>query len=117
MDPPLTTANQDGLDMGYKALKCAVSLCKNPEPVKLKLPARFMQRQSCGCKSTHVTEEIELIDVLRLIENSDDTEHLDKAVSTNIMGLFTGMLNLTAAGITSAVIFSFYFSLIFNPKD
>ena len=88
MDPPLTTANQDGLDMGYKALKCAVSLCKNPEPVKLKLPARFMQRQSCGCKSTHVTEEIELIDILKTIESSDDTEHIDKAVSTAAAGSY-----------------------------
>jgi DNA-binding LacI/PurR family transcriptional regulator len=37
MDPPLTTANQDGLDMGYRALKCAVSLCKDPSnPIKMK---------------------------------------------------------------------------------
>ena len=42
---------------------------------------------------------------------------MEKAASTNFIGLLTGMLNLTAAGITSAIVFSFYFSLIFKPKD
>lgn len=42
---------------------------------------------------------------------------MEKAISTNIIGLLTGMLNLTAAGITSAIIFSFYFSLFFKPRD
>ena len=34
-----------------------------------------------------------------------------------LMGLFMGMFDLTASGITSAIIFSFILSLIFNPKD
>ena len=42
---------------------------------------------------------------------------IEKASETNFMGLLTGMLNLTAAGITSAIIISFYLSLIFKPKD
>lgn len=42
---------------------------------------------------------------------------MDSAYQTNFMGLLTGMLNLTAAGITSAIIISFYLSLIFKPKD
>lgn len=42
---------------------------------------------------------------------------MEKAVATNIFGLLVGMLNLTAAGITSAIIFSFFLSLIFKPKD
>lgn len=33
------------------------------------------------------------------------------------MGLFLGSFDLTSAGITSAIIFSFFFSLIFKPKD
>lgn len=32
-------------------------------------------------------------------------------------GLFTGMFNLTAAGISAAIVFSFIFALIFKPKD
>jgi stage V sporulation protein AE len=40
-----------------------------------------------------------------------------KVSNANIMGLFTGMLNLTAAGITSSIIFSFFFALIFKPRD
>ena len=42
---------------------------------------------------------------------------MENAMETNFMGLLTGMLNLTAAGITSAIIISFYLSLIFKPKD
>ena len=33
-----------------------------------------------------------------------------------LIGLFTGMFDLTSAGIISAIIFSFLFSLIFKPK-
>ena len=37
--------------------------------------------------------------------------------STGTIGLFTGMLNLTAGGITSAIVFSIIFSFIFKPRD
>ena len=33
------------------------------------------------------------------------------------MGLMTGMFNLTASGITAAIVFSFILSFIFKPKD
>ena len=33
------------------------------------------------------------------------------------MGLCVGMFNLTSSGIMSAIVFSFFFSLIFEPKD
>ena len=33
------------------------------------------------------------------------------------MGLMSGMFNLTASGITAAIVCSFFFSLIFNSKD
>lgn len=34
-----------------------------------------------------------------------------------LMGLLMGMFNLTASGICSAIIFSFFLSLVFVPKD
>ena len=34
-----------------------------------------------------------------------------------IIGILTGMFDLTAAGITAAIIFSFIFTLIFKPKN
>jgi len=34
-----------------------------------------------------------------------------------IMGLVMGIFDLTASGIASAIIFSFFFSFIFQPKD
>lgn len=42
---------------------------------------------------------------------------MDTARTEGIVGLTTGMFSLTAAGITSAIVFSFVFSLIFKPKD
>lgn len=42
---------------------------------------------------------------------------LAKANSLGIMGIVAGMFDLTAAGITSAIIFSFFFALIFKPKN
>ena len=34
-----------------------------------------------------------------------------------LLGILTGMFNLTATGITAAIVFSFILALIFNPKD
>ena len=34
-----------------------------------------------------------------------------------LLGILTGMFNLTATGITAAILFSFIFALIFNPKN
>ena len=42
---------------------------------------------------------------------------LKEAHSNGLLGLFTGMFSLTAAGITSTIIFSFIFSIIFRPKN
>ena len=37
--------------------------------------------------------------------------------SNGFIGLMMGMFDLTATGITTAIIFSFIFSLIFKPKN
>lgn len=42
---------------------------------------------------------------------------LAKASDMGIMGLLFGMFDLTASGITAAIVFTFIFSLIFNPKN
>lgn len=42
---------------------------------------------------------------------------LAKANSYGIVGILMGMFDLTATGITSAIIFSFVFALIFKPKN
>ena len=42
---------------------------------------------------------------------------MDTASQKGFMGLVMGMFDLTASGITSAIIFSFFLSLIFSPKD
>lgn len=42
---------------------------------------------------------------------------LRKASEVGIIGIFMGMFDLTAAGITSAIIFSFIFTLLFKPKN
>lgn len=42
---------------------------------------------------------------------------LQAAHSDGLLGLLTGMFSLTAAGITSTILFAFIFSLIFKPKN
>ena len=42
---------------------------------------------------------------------------LDKAVDVGFMGLCMGMFDLASSGIIAAIVFSFVFSLIFQPKD
>ena len=42
---------------------------------------------------------------------------LEKAQDFGVIGLLMGMFDLTATGITSAIIFSFIFALIFKPRD
>jgi len=42
---------------------------------------------------------------------------LAKAESIGFMGILLGMFDMTAAGITSAIIFAFIFALLFKPKN
>lgn len=40
-----------------------------------------------------------------------------KAEEVGLMGLFMGMFDITASGITAAIIFTFIFTLLFKPRD
>ncbi len=42
---------------------------------------------------------------------------LEKANESGILGLFLGMFDLTATGITSVIVISFLLALIFKPKS
>ena len=42
---------------------------------------------------------------------------LAKAESAGFIGIFMGMFDLTATGISAAIIFSFFFTIFFKPKD
>lgn len=42
---------------------------------------------------------------------------LARADSYGLVGILTGMFDLTATGITAAIIFSFVFTLFFKPKN
>lgn len=42
---------------------------------------------------------------------------LEKASDMGIMGLLMGMFDLTASGITAAIVFTFVLTLFFRPKD
>ncbi|MBQ7067351.1 MAG: GGDEF domain-containing protein [Lachnospiraceae bacterium] len=49
MEPPLTTAEQNGYDMGYSALVQAINLCKGSDKIQIRQPAKLIKRCSCGC--------------------------------------------------------------------
>lgn len=42
---------------------------------------------------------------------------LSSTKEKGLLGLFTGMFNLTTVGITATIIFSFIISLLFKPKN
>ena len=42
---------------------------------------------------------------------------IEEATSSGILGIFMGMFNLTASGITSAIVFAFFTALLFKPKN
>jgi stage V sporulation protein AE len=42
---------------------------------------------------------------------------LEKAESFGFLGIFMGMFDLTATGITAAIVFSFLFCLMCKPRD
>lgn len=42
---------------------------------------------------------------------------LAEAEKTGLIGIMTGMFDLTATGITAAIVFSFIFTLIFKPQN
>lgn len=52
MEPPLTTAEQNGYDMGYSALVQAINLCQGSEKIQIRQPAKLVKRCSCGCVNT-----------------------------------------------------------------
>jgi len=39
-----------------------------------------------------------------------------EASSPRVIGVLTGMFELTSTGITAAIIFSFFMALLFDPK-
>lgn len=42
---------------------------------------------------------------------------LSNASKNGVIGLFMGMFDKTATGIVAVIVFSFFFTLIFKPKD
>ena len=42
---------------------------------------------------------------------------LERTVESGFVGIAMGMFDLTASGITSSLVFSFIFALIFRPRD
>lgn len=51
LNPPLTTVEQNGYDMGYLAMQKAFALCRGRKETDTKLAARMIKRQSCGCRA------------------------------------------------------------------
>ena len=42
---------------------------------------------------------------------------LDTVKNFGVMGLFLGMFDLTSSGIVAAIVFSFFLSLLYKPRD
>ncbi len=42
---------------------------------------------------------------------------ISRSAESGFVGIFTGMFDLTGAGITAAIVFSLFFTILFKPKD
>jgi stage V sporulation protein AE len=42
---------------------------------------------------------------------------ISEAASKGVIGVLTGMFELTSTGVTAAIVFGFLIAVIFNPKD
>lgn len=73
MDPPLTTADQNGFDMGYRALREAVRLVRGSDRIVMKIPATFCKRDSCGCVTKKRTQYVAAGDYEYLLEHAQET--------------------------------------------
>jgi len=66
---------------------------------------------------TVILLNIDIAKVPHVLSNGGIHGALEKASDMGIMGLLMGMFDLTASGITAAIVFTFIFSLLFNPKN
>jgi len=72
LDPPLTTVNQDGVAMGYEAIKAVLNTCRGEKEESRYMPAPLQIRGSCGCDFSYIKEDKELLESYSLIESSED---------------------------------------------
>ncbi|MCR5235115.1 MAG: GGDEF domain-containing protein [Lachnospiraceae bacterium] len=79
MDPPLTTADQNGLDMGYKAFKLAIQICKEHKSKKILLPAHFKKRGSCGCAYYGTGGSNLMLEIMKRISGYEDASNINAA--------------------------------------
>lgn len=56
MNPPLTTVSQNGYDMGYRAIKNALRMCRGEHPDNLVIGATMQVRKSCGCDNSGASQ-------------------------------------------------------------
>ena len=79
MDPPLTTADQNGIEMGYKAFKLALQICREHTSKKILLPAHFKQRGSCGCAYYSTKGSNLMLEILQVTKDSSDSSNIAAA--------------------------------------
>ena len=75
-DPPLTTANQDGVDMGYRAVKAAIAAIKTGKREEYNIPAFMKIRGSCGCDYLSNNINNALLERYASIKNIDDVQNI-----------------------------------------
>lgn len=79
LDPPLTTAVQDGVKMGYESIKAAINVCKNGTEPSRKIPAPLIVRGSCGCNYSLINRDSDFIASIVAIKTDNDHENIHKS--------------------------------------
>lgn len=80
MSPPLTTAEQNGFDMGYRALFEAIRICEGAKNLQKRFTAKLKKRSSCGCVNGDFNIKLDF-------ENKKETYfYIEKKVDEFIFG-------------------------------
>lgn len=92
MIPPLTTAEQNGYDMGYRALFDAIRICDGEECLQTRLPAKLKKRHSCGCVGNDYNIKVDF-------QNEKETYfYIEEKVDDFISGCILAAENEALAG-------------------
>ncbi|MCR5420828.1 MAG: GGDEF domain-containing protein [Lachnospiraceae bacterium] len=116
MDPPLTTADQNGLEMGYKAFKLAINICKEHTSKKILLPALFKQRASCGCAYYGNRTSSLMLEILKLINNAEDESNIKAAADCASRNSMKGINTSDSTNICKNFYIE-YITILFKIKD
>ena len=84
LNPPLTSVSQNNFQIGYRAMKNAIAMCKGKEVISEDMPTILRKRCSCGCSPMRILNA-------RYIPQDEISDFIDAAVVEMANYLFSSV--------------------------